>query len=175
MPSEVSKGQGGANRKANQSGPQANIAAAKANKATAVRPFAVGNKQLAPPVTGAKPPAKAITKQQQQLQQQASGKWAGGAFLNSPPPSSLPMPKFVGAVGSTSVSVALHDPAIISSSGASGSVQRGGGDATPQSARKGSRVLAKFTDGLWYVAYLNDFRSNITFSTPPKNKFTTRN
>eukprot|EP00284_Hemiselmis_tepida_P016812 CAMPEP_0174929540 /NCGR_PEP_ID=MMETSP1355-20121228/27547_1 /TAXON_ID=464990 /ORGANISM="Hemiselmis tepida, Strain CCMP443" /LENGTH=126 /DNA_ID=CAMNT_0016175753 /DNA_START=192 /DNA_END=569 /DNA_ORIENTATION=- len=63
----------------------ANIAAAKANVATAVRPFAVQQRaappQPQPPIIAAAP-AAAKAKQQ-------GGKFAGGAFLNSPPPSSL--------------------------------------------------------------------------------------
>jgi hypothetical protein len=114
-----------------------NQKAAAANKATPSRPFAVQQGGAAP-----KPAAK-------------HDKWAGGAFLNCPAPSALPIPLIAMPVGEPAHAAAAGgaapsflDPAIVTSSSqqmAAGGAHRPGPLLPP-----GSRVNAQFLDSEWY-------------------------
>jgi hypothetical protein len=114
-----------------------NQKAAAANKATPSRPFAVQQGGAAP-----KPAAK-------------HDKWAGGAFLNCPAPSALPIPLIAMPEGEPAHAAAAGgavpsflDPAIVTSSSqqmAAGGAHRPGPLLPP-----GSRVNAQFLDNEWY-------------------------
>ena len=88
----------------------ANQQAAATNRATPSRPFSVQKKTTPPPKN------TAVQKVPPTPQHQ---KWAGGAFLNSPAPSALPMPSIAlpnggaTASGGGSDRTAFQDPAIV--------------------------------------------------------------
>ena len=110
-----------------------NQVAAAANKPTAVRPFAVQHKANAPPASN------------KNSQTSHNGKFAGGAFLNSPPPSSLPLPKIAARPGMNPV---FSDPAIITSSFQEAPSHHSSGASS--AIVPGTRVNALFLDGQWY-------------------------
>jgi len=124
------------------------------NRAGAVRTFAVTHKKQPPPPQ-AHPTSLA-----------AHGKWAGGAFLNSPAASSLPVPAMLGGGGATVVgqhNPALLDPAIVGASQMGAphphahhhvpilpQQQPPAGGGLYAGVTAGTRVVAKFGDGEWY-------------------------
>ncbi|KAJ1474369.1 hypothetical protein T484DRAFT_1911542, partial [Baffinella frigidus] len=106
---------------------------AQDNRAGAVRTFAVTQRPPPPPP-------------QTTASLAALGKWAGGAFLNSPAPSSLPMPMMMGHHDGHA-NPALLDPAIVGSSRAPAPQQQTG---LHPGVGAGTRLVARFGDGEWY-------------------------
>ena len=125
---------GGKKRGGNQTA--ANQKAAETNRATPSRPFAV----ISPKPAAVSSPAKVVK----------HDKWAGGAFLNSPAPSALPMPSIGMPLTMQPVHLTFLDPAIVTSS----SQQMPASNAPPSVPQvllsPGSRVHAQFLDGEWY-------------------------
>jgi len=106
--------------------------AAPAGRAAPSRPAAVQQKPAAPKAA-------------------KHDKWAGGAFLNCPAPSALPIPSIAMPAGPVAHAAApggaapsFQDPAIVTSS----SQQMAAGGA--QAHRPGARVHAQFLDNEWY-------------------------
>eukprot|EP00960_Hanusia_phi_P027824 747049-Hanusia_phi.AAC.2 len=133
-----SQGKGGKKKGAKASSNVAlvnNQVAAAANKPTAVRPFAVQHK------------ANAAAPSSKSSQMSQNGKFAGGAFLNSPPPSSLPLPNMIAA--RPVMNPVFSDPAIITSSFQEASSHQ---QTSALNGRlvPGARVNAQFLDGQWY-------------------------
>ena len=116
-----------------------NAALAAANKATDVRTFAVRRTS-----SGSGGLSSAAVSSDRRVGGTASqGKWAAGAFANSPAPSTLPKPAFfsTASVGN-SVAGKFFDPAIVSSRPLS---------ALPaQAPASDRRVTARFHDGEYY-------------------------
>jgi hypothetical protein len=132
------QGKGSKNKGGNQT--SVNQKAAASNRATPSRTFAVQQK-TPPPAAAVKPPAGAKVVKHD--------KWAGGAFLNSPAPSTLPMPSIVlpGAAGGVG-QMAFMDPAIVTSQEmVSTNIQP---FTPPVLLSPGARVKAQFLDGEWY-------------------------
>jgi hypothetical protein len=129
-PAQGGRNKGGAQNAVNQK-------AAATNRATPSRPFAVQQK-TPPPKPGNNPTVAKVVKHD---------KWAGGAFLNSPAPSALPMPSIVmpgGPPAGAAGNPALLDPAIVTTS----SQQKP--SVPPVLLPPGARVNAQFLDGEWY-------------------------
>ena len=135
------QGKGGRGKGGNQHA--VNQKAAAPNRATPSRPFAVQQKTSTP-----QPKTAAVQKVVKH------DKWAGGAFLNSPAPSALPMPSIGLPAASEAANPAFLDPAILTSS-----TQMGAGSSAqpatlpgvpPVLLPAGTRVHAQFLDGEWY-------------------------
>lgn len=129
------QGKGGRNKGGAQN--SVNQKAAATNRATPSRPFAVQQKTPPPKPVNSPAVAKVVK----------HDKWAGGAFLNSPAPSALPMPS-IAMPGGLSAGAAgnqvLLDPAIVRTS----SQQKP--TVPPVRLPPGARVNAQFLDGEWY-------------------------